>query len=84
MPARNVTHHLAEFVDASVDSGRFQNAREVVREALRLQREHELKLEALRQALDLGLKDAASGRTRIVEAGEIRGYLRGLGRTARA
>jgi putative addiction module CopG family antidote len=51
MPARNVnlTDHLAEFIDASVDSGRFQNASEVVREALRLleerQGEDELKLE---------------------------------------
>jgi antitoxin ParD1/3/4 len=90
MPARNVnlTDHLARFVDASVESGRFQNASEVIREALRLleerQREHELKLEALRQAIDLGLEDAAKGRTKTIETGEIRGYLRGLGRTARA
>ena len=90
MPARNVnlTAHLAEFVDASVDSGRFQNASEVVREALRLleerQREHELTLEVLRRAIDLGLEDAANGRTRILEAGEIRGYLGNLGRAARA
>lgn len=90
MPARNVslTDHLAEFVDSSVASGDFQNASEVVREALRLlehrRREDDLKLEALRQAIEVGRRDAAEGRTVIVEADQIGGYLRGLGRTASA
>ncbi len=38
MPARNVslTQHLAEFLDRNVETGRFSNASEVVREGLRL------------------------------------------------
>ncbi len=90
MPARNVslTDHLDQFVDASVASGQFQNASEVVREALRLlerqRREDDLKLEALRQAIEIGRRDAAAGRTVNVEVDEIDGYLRSLGRTARA
>jgi antitoxin ParD1/3/4 len=89
MSARNVnlTDHLAAFIDENVASGRFQNASEVVREGLRLledrQREDELKLEALRQAIALGLDDAANGRTITVEPEEMGSFLRGLGRTAR-
>jgi len=89
VPARNVnlTEHFADFVDVNVTSGRFQNASEVVREALRLlerqQREDELKLEALRQAIAQGREDAKLGRTVSVEADHIAAYLRGLGRAAR-
>jgi antitoxin ParD1/3/4 len=83
----NLTAHLAEFVDESVATGQFQNASEVVREALRLleqrQREDEMKLDVLRQAIAVGLEDAARGRKVIVEPGGIGAYLRGLGRTAR-
>jgi antitoxin ParD1/3/4 len=60
MPTRNVnlTLELDRFVLASVESGRFENASEVVRAALRtLEREErffEAKLEALRAAIDEG------------------------------
>jgi antitoxin ParD1/3/4 len=60
MPTRNVnlTHELDRFVLARVESGRFENASEVVRAALRsLEREermYEAKLEALRAAIDEG------------------------------
>ena len=60
MPTRNVnlTQELDRFVLASVESGRFENASEVVRAALRtLEREQrffEAKLEALRAAIDEG------------------------------
>jgi antitoxin ParD1/3/4 len=90
MPARNVNlpDHFVDFVEDNVASGRFQNASEVVREGLRLlerqQREDELKLEALRQAIDVGLRDAAEGRTISIESGEIGAYLRGLGQSAQA
>jgi antitoxin ParD1/3/4 len=87
MPARNVnlTAHLADFVDASVRSGRFQNASEVVREALRLlearQREDDLKLDGLRQAVAQGREDAAQGRTMVLtEQGGRRGSLFGAHR----
>ncbi|MGA2278098.1 MAG: type II toxin-antitoxin system ParD family antitoxin [Terracidiphilus sp.] len=60
MPTRNVnlTQELDSFVLARVESGRFENASEVVRAALRtLEREErvfEAKLEALRSAIDEG------------------------------
>ena len=60
MPTRNVnlTQELDRFVLARVESGRFENASEVVRAALRtLEREerlYEAKLEALRAAIDEG------------------------------
>lgn len=60
MPTRNVnlTPELDTFVLARVESGRFENASEVVRAALRtLEREerlYEARLEALRAAIDEG------------------------------
>ena len=60
MPTRNVnlTHALDSFVLAKVESGRYENASEVVRAALRtLEREErrfEAKLAALRKAIDEG------------------------------
>jgi antitoxin ParD1/3/4 len=60
MPTRNVnlTEELDSFVLARVESGRFENASEVVRAALRtLEREErafEAKLELLRAAIDEG------------------------------
>lgn len=46
--------HFAGFVDRSVESGRYQNASDVVRAGLRLLEEHEAKVEALCQALVVG------------------------------
>jgi antitoxin ParD1/3/4 len=60
MPTRNVnlTQELDRFILARVESGRFENASEVVRAGLRtLEREerlYEAKLEALRAAIDEG------------------------------
>ena len=60
MPTRNVnlTQELDRFVLSRVESGRFENASEVVRAALRtLEREerlYEAKLEALSTAIDEG------------------------------
>jgi antitoxin ParD1/3/4 len=60
MPTRNVnlTQELDSFLLARVQSGRYENASEVVRAALRtLEREervYEAKLEALRAAVDEG------------------------------
>jgi antitoxin ParD1/3/4 len=60
MPTRNVnlTDELDRFVLAKVESGRYENASEVVRAALRtLEREeqrYEVKLAALRMAIDEG------------------------------
>lgn len=59
MPTRNVnlTDELDSFVVAKVESGRYQNASEVIRAALRtLEREeqYEARLAALRNAIDEG------------------------------
>ncbi len=60
MPTRNVnlTDELDRFVLAKVESGRYENASEVVRAALRtLEREeqqYEVKLNVLRSAIDEG------------------------------
>lgn len=60
MPTRNVnlTDELDRFVSSKVKSGRYENASEVVRAALRTlereEREHEAKLAALRRAIDEG------------------------------
>ena len=60
MPTRNVnlTPELDKFILTRVESGRFENASEVVRAALRnLEREerlYETKLESLRVAIDAG------------------------------
>ncbi len=60
MPTRNVnlTAELDSFVLAKVESGRYENASEVVRAALRtLEREeeqYEMKLAGLRTAIDEG------------------------------
>jgi len=60
MPTRNVnlTDELDSFVLAKVESGRYENASEVVRAALRTlereERQYEAKLAALRTAIDEG------------------------------
>ena len=60
MPTRNVnlTDELDRFVLEKIESGRYEDASEVVRDALRtLEREeqrHEAKLTALRSAIDEG------------------------------
>jgi antitoxin ParD1/3/4 len=75
MPTRNVnlTNDLDRFVLAKVESGRYENASEVVRAALRtLEREdrlYEAKLTALRAAIDEG---DASG----VAKGDVFGRVR--------
>ena len=75
MPTRNVnlTNELDKFVLENVESGRYENASEVVRAALRvLQREkeqYEARLAGLRSAIDLG---DASG----VAEGEVFASLR--------
>lgn len=85
MSARNVnlTARLADFIDRNVTSGRFQNASEVVREGLRLlerqQTEEDLKLEALRQSIELGRQDIAAGRTISLQSNQVADFLRNLG-----
>lgn len=68
MPTRNVvlTDHQADLVERLVDSGRYQNASEVLREGLRLiedrEAEDKARLKALRDAARIGIADIEAGR----------------------
>ena len=62
----SLTRALEDLVRRKVESGLYNNASEVVREALRLMQEHDelrrLKLERLREELAEGEADLAAGR----------------------
>src|SRR4051812_12520432 len=67
MPTRNInlTEHFDRFVEHQVSSGRYSNASEIVRDALRLleeqEHEREAKLKALRQAAKQGFDEIDQG-----------------------
>ena len=67
MPTRNVnlTDHFDQFIEMGITSGRFSNASEAVREALRLLEQHEredrAKIEWLRTAAEEGFDAADNG-----------------------
>ena len=89
MPTRNVvlTDHQARLVERLVDSGRYQNASEVLREGVRLveqrEAEHAVHLRALREAAASGIADIDAGDYRTFEALEpLRGHLDVLSREA--
>jgi len=62
----SLTPALDEYVRRKVESGLYNNASEVVREALRLLQDHEeirqLKLSRLREEVTKGIDDLAAGR----------------------
>lgn len=68
MPTRNInlTEHFDKFVERKVSSGRYGNASEIVREALRLleeqEQERETKLNALRRAAKQGFDEIDQGK----------------------
>ena len=47
--------HFEEFIQASISSGRYNNASEVVRSGLRLLEDQEQKIAALRSAIEEGM-----------------------------
>lgn len=62
----SLTPHLEDFVKAKVASGRYNNASEVIREALRFMETHEeliyqMKLDRLRQEVAKGAEQAERG-----------------------
>ncbi|MCY3981151.1 MAG: type II toxin-antitoxin system ParD family antitoxin [Alphaproteobacteria bacterium] len=77
MPTRNVvlTDRQADFVTRLVDSGRYQNASEVIREGLRLVERREtlddLRLKGMREAVDTGITDIAAGRFQAFDTTEL-------------
>jgi antitoxin ParD1/3/4 len=68
MPTRNInlTEHLDHFVASQVASGRYSNASEIVREALRLleeqEQERKAKLNVLRRAAKQGFDEIDQGK----------------------
>lgn len=62
----SLTDRLEAWVRAKVESGLYNNASEVIREALRTQmraeQTHQEKLDALRAEIDKGLEDVRQGR----------------------
>lgn len=54
--------HFESFVQAQLASGRYNNASEVLRDALRLMEERERKLAALDAAVERGVADIQAGR----------------------
>ena len=73
MPTRNInlTDHLDRFVESQVSSGRYSNASEIVRDALRLleveEQERRAKLKTLRQAAKQGFDEIDQGKGIVLE-----------------
>ncbi|UVC11563.1 type II toxin-antitoxin system ParD family antitoxin [Rhizobium sp. TH2] len=61
-----------EYVSEQVASGNFNNASEVVRDALRRQQEHFLKLEALRRDIESGIESIRNGRISTATPADIK------------
>ena len=52
--------HFESFVDNSVSAGRFKNASEVIRAGLRLLEDEEIKIAALKKAIEEGIESGAA------------------------
>jgi antitoxin ParD1/3/4 len=85
MPTRNVvlTDHQEKIIETLVDSGRYQNASEVLREGLRLVERREAqemgKLEAMREAARLGFGALDRGEFKeFDDVGNLERYLNDL------
>jgi len=59
----SLTPSLENFVRDTVSAGLYNNASEVILEALRLLRDKEMKKQELLKALDAGYEDVKAGRT---------------------
>lgn len=88
MPTRNVvlSDHQQQLVEGLVQSGRYQNASEVLRDGLRLVEERErleaAKLKALKQAAKQGWTDVAAGRFVELTDDRLEDFIGQLGRQA--
>ncbi|MDZ7591564.1 MAG: type II toxin-antitoxin system ParD family antitoxin [Rubrivivax sp.] len=85
MPTRNVvlSEHQQHLVESLVQSGRYQNASEVLREGLRLIEERErlegAKLKVLKQAARQGWADISAGRYADVADDQLEDFVGRLG-----
>jgi antitoxin ParD1/3/4 len=88
MPTRNVvlSEHQQQLVEALVQSGRYQNASEVLRDGLRLvearERHEDAKLKALKQAARQGWADVSARRYADVADDQLEDFVGQLGRRA--
>ncbi len=88
MPTRNVvlSTQQHDLVEALVQSGRYQNASEVLREGLRMieqrERVEEAKLKMLEQAAGAGWADISAGRYTDVADARLDDFIGQLGRRA--
>lgn len=88
MPTRNVvlSEHQQNFIETLVQSGRYQNASEVLREGLRLIERREqfeaTKLKALQEAARTGWADVAAGRYTDVADDQLEDFIGQLGQQA--
>ncbi|AUG51544.1 type II toxin-antitoxin system ParD family antitoxin [Thalassospira marina] len=90
MPTRNVnlTDDQDAFVEKMVKTGKYQNASEAMRDAVRgLQqrwKEDELKLELLRKSIDAGIADLDSGQYDDMDEAGLENWLGKTGNAAGA
>lgn len=90
MPTRNVvlSEHQHNFVETLVQSGRYQNASEVLREGLRLIEQRErfeaAKLNALKEAANKGWADIDAGRFTDIFDDQLEDLIGQLGMQAAA
>ena len=89
MPTRNVvlTDRYDAMIEGLIDSGRYQNASEVLRDGLRLvekrEAEDEAKLVALREAAAIGIAAIERGEGRRFEdTGGLAAHLKSIGAAA--
>ena len=73
--------HFESMIREKVASGRYANASEVVREALRRMEAHDEQLELLRAKIDQGL--ASIERGDVIEVTDVGAYIDGLMQRAR-
>ncbi len=59
--------HFENFVQTQLTDGRYNNASEVLRDALRLMEDRERYLKALDMAVESGLADVAAGRVHEID-----------------
>ena len=59
--------HFESFVQAQLASGRYNNASEVLRDALRLMEDRERRLASLDSAIQIGLADLEAGRVHALD-----------------
>jgi antitoxin ParD1/3/4 len=80
---RNIalTRHFDQFVQTKVESGRYQSASEVVREALRLLEEREYSVAKIRQDIELGWQQSERGE--VVDGPSVFAEIRKLSKARR-